>query len=77
MCILFEPAIPLPVIILKEITMDGEEFTSKMFLTIFLGGIANNSDKKKNNNCEYTTIEFGSNKPYLAKDCNDLLRFVF
>lgn len=47
MCILFEPAIPLPVIILKEITMDGEEFTSKMFLTIFLGGIANNSDKKK------------------------------
>lgn len=47
MCLLFEPAIPLPVIILKEITMDGEEFTSKMFLTIFFGDIANNSDKKK------------------------------
>lgn len=53
MCILFEPAIPLPVIILKEITMDGEELTSKMFLTIFFGDIANNSDKKT---CEYTTI---------------------
>ena len=35
------------IILIKEITMDGEEFTSKMFLTIFLGGIANNSDKKK------------------------------
>lgn len=60
MCILFETAIPLPVIYLKEITMDGKEFASKIFLTILLGVITNSNDKF----FKHTTVEFGSIKPY-------------
>lgn len=56
MCTPFEPEIPLPEIYPKEIIMDEQEFTSKMFLRILLGIITNNNDKL----FKYTTIEFGS-----------------
>ena len=73
MCILFEPEIPLPVIILRKLLWMGKNSPQRCFLQFAWEALPTTVIK----NCKYTTIEFGSIKSYLAKHYNDLLRFIF